>query len=123
MQVMPASNETFETTMGGDPAPDNLVGLEVLDEDTIVKAVELRYKADKIYTLVGDVLLASTATHAPVCWAEWGGACVGVCFHVGFAPASFCVRTWVAGNQASRHGGAWRGVAWRGAVAPPEPTR
>lgn len=56
---MPATpNEAFETQMGGDPKPDNLVGLEVLDEGTIVNAVQLRYNDNKIYTLVGDVLLA-----------------------------------------------------------------
>jgi hypothetical protein len=32
----------------GEEAPDNLVGLEILDEDTIVRAVKNRYDADKV---------------------------------------------------------------------------
>ncbi|XP_012938920.1 myosin-IIIb [Aplysia californica] len=42
----------------GPPTADNLTQLEVLDEETIVQQLELRYSADEIYTYIGDILLA-----------------------------------------------------------------
>nr|XP_006818305.1 PREDICTED: myosin-IIIa-like [Saccoglossus kowalevskii] len=37
---------------------DDLATLNVLDEDTILKQLEVRYKKDLIYTYIGDILLA-----------------------------------------------------------------
>ena len=54
---------------------DNLTSLAELTEENLLKAIDERYRADRIYTAVGDILIAvNPFRHLPMYDAAWSSA-------------------------------------------------